>query len=129
MSNIESSPEGFNMLRRMYENVQEPFMNATTMAGNDGNSPSSNPFAALLSNLGDSQARGLPNNTSTNDSETTHGQTSPNTNPLPNPWGNTVGGGKGAPRPMLLQGQILLEMLGHQVLVVWEALDFRMYHP
>ncbi|KAB2045960.1 hypothetical protein ES319_D01G199800v1 [Gossypium barbadense] len=93
MSNIESSPEGFNMLRRMYENVQEPFMNATTMAGNNGNSPSSNPFAALLSNLGDSQARSLPNNTSTNGSETTHGQTSPNTNPLPNPWGNTVGGG------------------------------------
>ncbi|PPD98416.1 hypothetical protein GOBAR_DD04544 [Gossypium barbadense] len=62
MSNIESSPEGFNMLRRMYENV--------------------------ILKLG-----ALPNNTSTNGSETTHGQTSPNTNPLPNPWGNTVGGG------------------------------------
>ncbi|KAK8567889.1 hypothetical protein V6N13_105836 [Hibiscus sabdariffa] len=91
MSNIESSPEGFNMLRRMYENVQEPLMNATT--GNDGNSQSSNPFAALLGNLGDSQARATPNNTSAHGSETTQGQANPNTNPLPNPWGNTVGGG------------------------------------
>ncbi|KAK8625277.1 hypothetical protein V6N13_090152 [Hibiscus sabdariffa] len=93
MSNIESSPEGFNMLRRMYENVQEPFMNASTTAGNDGNHPTSNPFAALLDNLGDSQARASPNNTSAHGSETTQGQASPNTNPLPNPWGNTVGGG------------------------------------
>lgn len=36
MSNIESSPEGFNMLRRMYETIQEPFLNATTMAAGDG---------------------------------------------------------------------------------------------
>ncbi|XP_039006947.1 ubiquitin domain-containing protein DSK2b-like isoform X2 [Hibiscus syriacus] len=91
MSNIESSPEGFNVLRRMYENVQEPFMNAT--AGNDGNNPSSNPFAALLGNLGDSQARATTNSTSAHGSETIREQTNPNTNPLPNPWGNTVGGG------------------------------------
>ncbi|XWS55179.1 hypothetical protein CRYUN_Cryun10bG0152500 [Craigia yunnanensis] len=95
MSNIESSPEGFNMLRRMYENVQEPFLNATTMAGNNGNSPGSNPFAALLGNQGGSQARDSPNNTSTTGSETTQGQISPNTNPLPNPWSNTGGGGGG----------------------------------
>ncbi|KAL4377074.1 hypothetical protein GQ457_02G013190 [Hibiscus cannabinus] len=30
MSNIESSPEGFNMLRHVYEIVQVPFLNATT---------------------------------------------------------------------------------------------------
>ncbi|XP_017971366.1 PREDICTED: ubiquitin domain-containing protein DSK2b isoform X3 [Theobroma cacao] len=93
MSNIESSPEGFNMLRRMYENVQEPFLNATTMAGNSGNAPGSNPFAALLGNQGGSQARDSPNNTSTAGSDTTQGQTAPNTNPLPNPWSNTGGGG------------------------------------
>ncbi|XP_017971365.1 PREDICTED: ubiquitin domain-containing protein DSK2b isoform X2 [Theobroma cacao] len=95
MSNIESSPEGFNMLRRMYENVQEPFLNATTMAGNSGNAPGSNPFAALLGNQGGSQARDSPNNTSTAGSDTTQGQTAPNTNPLPNPWSNTGGGGGG----------------------------------
>ncbi|XP_012458110.1 ubiquitin domain-containing protein DSK2a [Gossypium raimondii] len=93
MSNIEASPEGFNMLRRMYENVQEPFLNATTMGGNNGNSPATNPFAALLGNQGGSQARRSPINTSTTGSETVQGQTSPNTNPLPNPWSNTAGGG------------------------------------
>ncbi|KAE8712912.1 Ubiquitin domain-containing protein DSK2b [Hibiscus syriacus] len=54
MSNTESSPEGFNMLRRMYENVQEPFLNATTLAGN---TPGPNQFAALFGNQGGSQAR------------------------------------------------------------------------
>ncbi|XP_039055051.1 ubiquitin domain-containing protein DSK2b-like [Hibiscus syriacus] len=95
MSNIEASPEGFNMLRRMYENVQEPFLNATTMGGNTGNNPGSNPFAALLGNQGGPQARNSTINTSTTNSETAQGQTSPNTNPLPNPWSNTVGGGSG----------------------------------
>ncbi|KAE8711715.1 Ubiquitin domain-containing protein DSK2b [Hibiscus syriacus] len=93
MSNIEASPEGFNMLRRMYENVQEPFLNATTVGGNNENNPGSNPFAALLGNQGVSQARNSTNNTSTTNSETAQGQTAPNTNPLPNPWSNTVGGG------------------------------------
>ncbi|KAJ6386366.1 hypothetical protein OIU77_029352 [Salix suchowensis] len=71
MSNIESTPEGFNMLRRMYENVQEPFLNATTMGGNAGNDLGSNPFATLLGN---------------------QGLAAPNTNPLPNPWNNATGG-------------------------------------
>ncbi|XVF68071.1 hypothetical protein PTKIN_Ptkin10aG0173700 [Pterospermum kingtungense] len=95
MSNIESSPEGFNMLRRMYENVQEPFLNATAMGGNNGNSAGSNPFAALLGNQGGSQARDSLNNASITGSETTQGQAAPNTNPLPNPWGNTAGSGGG----------------------------------
>ncbi|CAL2279887.1 unnamed protein product [Prunus armeniaca] len=92
MSNIESSPEGFNMLRRMYENVQEPFLNATTMTGNAGNDLGSNPFSALLGNQGGAQVRDGSNNPSTTGSETTAGSVAPNTNPLPNPWGNTVGG-------------------------------------
>ncbi|KAM3743648.1 hypothetical protein ACB098_07G162900 [Castanea mollissima] len=93
MSNIEASPEGFNMLRRMYENVQEPFLNATTMGGNAGNDLGSNPFAALLGNQGGTQVRDGSNNPSTTSSETTTGLTSPNTNPLPNPWNNNTGGG------------------------------------
>ncbi|KAK4401317.1 Ubiquitin domain-containing protein DSK2b [Sesamum angolense] len=56
MSNIESSPEGFNMLRRMYENVQEPFLNASTMGGGAA-TDASNPFAALLGNQGGAQTR------------------------------------------------------------------------
>ena len=83
------------MLRRMYENVQEPFLNATTMGGNAGNDLGSNPFAALLGNQGGTQVRDGSNNPSTTGSETTTGLTSPNTNPLPNPWNNT--GGKFCP--------------------------------
>ncbi|CAN6544799.1 unnamed protein product [Malus baccata var. baccata] len=90
MSNIESSPEGFNMLRRMYENVQEPFLNATT--GNAGNDLGSNPFSALLGNQGGAQARDGSNNPSTTGSETPAGSVAPNTNPLPNPWGAAGGG-------------------------------------
>ncbi|KAG2703023.1 hypothetical protein I3843_06G110800 [Carya illinoinensis] len=92
MSNIESTPEGFNMLRRMYENVLEPFSNATTMSRNAGNDSSSNPFAALLGNQGGTQVRDGANNPSTIGSETISGLISPNTNPLPNPWSNTAGG-------------------------------------
>ncbi|KAF8406703.1 hypothetical protein HHK36_008795 [Tetracentron sinense] len=93
MSNIESSPEGFNMLRRMYETVQEPLLNATTMAGDSRNDLDSNPFAALLGNQGTGQARNQSTNPSTTGSETTTGIPAPNTSPLPNPWGSAGAGG------------------------------------
>ncbi|XP_061354996.1 ubiquitin domain-containing protein DSK2b-like isoform X2 [Gastrolobium bilobum] len=86
MSNIESSPEGFNMLRRMYENVQEPLLNATTMAGNTGNN-------AAMSGTHGGQARDQSTNPSTTSSEATAGSPLPNTNPLPNPWSSTATGG------------------------------------
>ncbi|KAI3949732.1 hypothetical protein MKX01_040949 [Papaver californicum] len=88
MSNIESSPEGFNMLRRMYETVQEPLMNATTMAGDAENYSGSNRFASLLGNQGGTQDRDRSINPST------AGSAAPNTEPLPNPWGGAraVGG-------------------------------------
>ncbi|KAJ8771098.1 hypothetical protein K2173_023423 [Erythroxylum novogranatense] len=91
MSNIESSPEGFNMLRRMYETVQEPFLNATTMAGNTGGD-NANPFSALLGAQAGNQAREGPTNPATTNAETTTGSPAPNTNPLPNPWTAGTGG-------------------------------------
>ncbi|XP_047321237.1 ubiquitin domain-containing protein DSK2b-like [Impatiens glandulifera] len=92
MSNIESSPEGFNMLRRMYENVQEPFLNATTMGGNTGNDQGSNPFAALLGTTGGPLGQGR-NQTTNAGSETTGDPPAPNVNPLPNPWAAGPTGG------------------------------------
>ncbi|KAG1355350.1 putative Catalase isozyme 1 [Cocos nucifera] len=92
MSNIESSPEGFNMLRRMYETVQEPFLNATTMAGNNG--MGSNPFAALLGNRGATHNIDRSPNPSTTGSESATGSPAPNTNPLPNPWSTNAGSGQ-----------------------------------
>ncbi|XBJ09761.1 ubiquitin domain-containing protein DSK2b [Aegilops tauschii subsp. strangulata] len=94
MSNIEASPEGFNMLRRMYETVQEPFLNATTMGGGGEGTPASNPFAALLGNQGPNQAGNAP----TTGPESTTGTPVPNTNPLPNPWSNNAGGAQGTTR-------------------------------
>jgi len=89
---IESMPEGFNHLRRMYENVQEPLMNATTMSGNAGNNAASNPFAALLGNQGvTTQGSDASNNSTTPSAETGTGNGIPNANPLPNPWGATAG--------------------------------------
>ncbi|KAL8092182.1 hypothetical protein AgCh_034470 [Apium graveolens] len=92
MSNIESSPEGFNMLRRMYENVQEPFLNATTMGAGAGSDLGSNPFAALLGNQGGgNQGTNASTDASNTGSEAAAGNTIPNSNPLPNPWGGTAG--------------------------------------
>lgn len=62
LSNLESVPGGFNALSRIYREVQEPMMNAT----------SQNPFSALLNN-----------------NTTTENRTTENTDPLPNPWGST----------------------------------------
>ncbi|XP_019182521.1 PREDICTED: ubiquitin domain-containing protein DSK2b-like isoform X3 [Ipomoea nil] len=93
MSNIESSPEGFNMLRRMYETVQEPLLNATTMSGDMRSDMGSNPFAALLGSQGVGQGRDQLNNPPTTGSETTPTSPAPNTNPLPNPWASAGTGG------------------------------------
>ncbi|KAG0497761.1 hypothetical protein HPP92_002158 [Vanilla planifolia] len=90
MSNIESSPEGFNMLRRMYETVQEPFLNATTMAGNTAGD-GSNPFAALLGNQGNTTTRDGVTNHSATGSDATNSSL-PNVNPLPNPWSSAAPG-------------------------------------
>ncbi|KAK9838696.1 hypothetical protein WJX74_001530 [Apatococcus lobatus] len=110
MSNIESHPEGFNALRRMYENVQAPLMDATTGRGAGGNGPEGNPFASLFQQGGTAGAaqpatgtsdRSAPN---TQAPSTTEGAaaTEPNTAPLPNPWapnqpGAAGGAGGGAP--------------------------------
>ncbi|KAK3153193.1 hypothetical protein QOZ80_2BG0169080 [Eleusine coracana subsp. coracana] len=97
MSNIESSPEGFNMLRRMYETVQEPFLNATTMGGESN--AASNPFAALLGTQGSNQPSQPATNAPAPGSESTTGTPVPNTNPLPNPWStNAAGNAQGATR-------------------------------
>lgn len=85
MSNIEASPEGFNMLRRMYETVQEPLLNAATMGGEGGNDLASNPFAAFLGTQALAQGQGqVPG--ATNTAGLAAGATVPNTAPLPNPW-------------------------------------------
>ena len=54
MSNIENYPEGFNMLRQMYHNFQEPMANAAIAGSRATNEDTaakpdpSNPFAELF---------------------------------------------------------------------------------
>lgn len=64
MANIESHPEGFNALRSMYENIQEPLMDAVSGA-NRTESQGANAQASTP------VPQGGP----------------PNSAPLPNPWG------------------------------------------
>ncbi|KAL2653072.1 hypothetical protein R1flu_021200 [Riccia fluitans] len=107
MSNIEASPEGFNMLRRMYETVQEPLLNAATMGNEAGGDLTGNPFAALLGGQNTAQTQGqqipsinLSNTTNATTGTAGAGATTavPNTAPLPNPWNPnpTAGAGAGA---------------------------------
>nr|XP_010297561.1 PREDICTED: ubiquilin-1-like [Balearica regulorum gibbericeps] len=66
LSNLESIPGGYNALRRMYTDIQEPMLNAAQEQFGG------NPFASLVSNAstgGDS-----------------HPSRTENRDPLPNPW-------------------------------------------
>eukprot|EP01120_Amphizonella_sp_Union-15-10_P016866 TRINITY_DN9150_c0_g1_i1.p1 TRINITY_DN9150_c0_g1~~TRINITY_DN9150_c0_g1_i1.p1 ORF type:complete len:442 (+),score=54.02 TRINITY_DN9150_c0_g1_i1:41-1366(+) len=69
MSNISNHPEGFNMLSRMYRNVQEPMMNATL---------SENPYLQFSAN---ERSSDNPNNSPQSPESGT-----PNSSALPNPW-------------------------------------------
>jgi ubiquilin len=67
LSNLESIPGGYNALRRMYTELQEPMLNAAQEQFG------SNPFAALSNNQ-------------SNDSTSGNTQRTENRDPLPNPW-------------------------------------------
>lgn len=77
ISNLESAPGGYNALRRMYTELQEPMMNAAQEQFGG------NPFASLLEN--NAQSGNAPQGQSQSS------QGTENRNPLPNPW--APGGG------------------------------------
>lgn len=87
MSNLESVPGGYSALQRLYRDIQEPMMNATSEQFGR------NPFSGLVDN----------NPTGANPQQGTE-----NREPLPNPWGggggggnNTTGGSGAAPAGIL----------------------------
>lgn len=91
LSNLESIPGGYNALRRMYTELQEPMMNAAQEQFG------SNPFAALINNQADNQAQ----------------QGTENRDPLPNPWASpSAAGTTGAPSPGRADPASLLGGLG-----------------
>ena len=75
MSNLEVHPEGFQALRRLYEDVQAPLADALGPQASEGGRSSSNPFASLFT--GGTPASGSPSSGA------------PNASPLPNPWAPT----------------------------------------
>jgi len=106
MSQIENIPGGFSALRRMYEDVQEPMMDAMS-GGNGGEFPSSSSGSSSNANQNSGAAGAAmpnpwgstPSNTNTVSSGTTPSSTTTSTTPAStpfNPWGS---GGGTAPNP------------------------------
>lgn len=87
LSNLESIPGGYNQLRRMYTDLQEPMLNAASEQFGG------NPFAALSNN----------SNSDSDNSTRLTPSTTENRDPLPNPWAanapqaGSTGGGAGSP--------------------------------
>jgi len=84
LSNLESMPGGFNALRRLYTDVQEPMMNAAQEGFG-----AANPFGNLSSSASTTSASTATSTTTTTNAE--------NTQPLPNPW--APGGGSTSTTP------------------------------
>ncbi|XP_015169599.1 ubiquitin domain-containing protein DSK2b-like isoform X1 [Solanum tuberosum] len=82
LSSIESPPDEFNM--HMYENIQEPFLIATTMAGDTRNDSGTNSSVALWG--AQEQGRNQSTNPPATGSDTTANPPAPNSNPLSNSW-------------------------------------------
>jgi ubiquilin len=80
MANIEMMPGGFDALRRMYSNIQEPLYQSTT--GMTGNNESTN-------NTSEATAPTSQNNnhTSSNSNNSNEMSTTTNSNPTSNPFG------------------------------------------
>jgi ubiquilin len=97
MSNLEALPGGFNALRQLYENVQEPLMSATQGMGAGGD-VADNPLAGMLAAMGGGAAAagGAAGGAAAGGAAAANpGETQP----LPNPWAGGGGGGGGAGGP------------------------------
>ncbi|XP_046839317.1 ubiquilin-1-like [Xenia sp. Carnegie-2017] len=91
LSNLESLPGGFNALRRMYTDIQEPMMNAATEQFQNAQN---NPFSALLGGATTNGRQGNAAETPNSDPQAG----TENTAPLPNPWQSSAGS-RSSPRP------------------------------
>ncbi|KAH7643872.1 ubiquilin-1-like protein [Dermatophagoides farinae] len=122
MSNLESLPGGYNALRRMYTELQEPMLNAAQEQFGV------NPFASTNSTSASMSSSSSSSSSSTNTTNTTPSNTE-NREPLPNPWqrsnpssttrpatgvgggGGGVGGGGGGSPFNLLASNSMQQMM------------------
>ncbi|EEC07228.1 ubiquilin 1,2, putative [Ixodes scapularis] len=98
LSNLESVPGGYNALRRMYTELQEPMMNAAQEQFGG------NPFASLLNAGGAGSPGAPPQPQQEAGGQSPSNQGTENRNPLPNPWapgsgGSPAGNGTGGQAP------------------------------
>ncbi len=91
INNIQSHPEGFNALRRMYTEVQEPLYEASMNAANARN-PFGNPVTPSVR-----QAQAEVAAQAAARANSSEGDRSPNNDPLPNPWGRSPGANNSPP--------------------------------
>ncbi|RHY06228.1 hypothetical protein DYB37_006684 [Aphanomyces astaci] len=84
LRNIESHPEGFNALRRMYTEVQEPLLNATASNAGIG---ASNPAFVMPGAVGGSTATSPATTTTTSSTSNPWAAASSSSSTSPNPWG------------------------------------------
>lgn len=108
MNNIEAHPEGFNALRRMYENVQEPMMGAlnpqnsaqdtTNISNDDGQTPADAPLPNPWAPTGNSQAQ-------------QQSSMSSNGSAPVNPFASMMGAGGFGQNPMAMNPEAMTQML------------------
>ncbi|KAF1334415.1 Ubiquitin family protein, partial [Globisporangium splendens] len=128
MRNIESHPEGFNALRRMYHDVQEPLLDAAASGANAPRGPAFTMPGVAGGNANATTTQPASTTNSTASATTTPANpwatpsTSQNTSAAANPWaglgglgGMNAGAMGGAPNPEMMT-QILQNPLFQPVL-------------
>jgi ubiquilin len=98
IGNLEAHPEGFNALRRMYENVQEPMTNAlmnqnATNAEVQANPAAAGPMGALFgAGLAQPPTSAVQPPAGSAPTAPASGDAPPSPAPLPNPWAGMLRG-------------------------------------
>jgi ubiquilin len=112
MSNIEAHPEGFNALRRMYENIQDPMLEASSGLGAQ---PSNNQTVVNPdTSASPDSATAIPNPwapASSNSSNANSGAQASSAAPAANPFAGFGMGGAGGMDPFSMNPDQMAQML------------------
>lgn len=139
MSQIENIPGGFSALRRMYEDVQEPMMDAMA-SGNTDTSTGSSPSSSTTPSGSGAAGTAMPNPWGAPTTGNTSGQSTTSTSGANtsnlfgnnaggfNPWGASATGGNGMPgMPPNMNLESTLSMLENPM--ISQMMDQMMSNP
>lgn len=140
MSQIENIPGGFSALRRMYEDVQEPMMDAMASGNTDTSATGSSPSSGTTSTGSGAAGTAMPNPWGTSATGNTSGQSTTSTSGGNtsnmfgnnaggfNPWGAPAAGGNGMPgMPPNMNLESTLSMLENPM--ISQMMDQMMSNP